>query len=76
MGWIETAPKRSNAHVEAASITTEDESVYPALVFAFHTMGTDPVNVVLVGREMDLRRFQIALDKAITDSLRHVRGVL
>ena len=75
MSWLQEAPRRLRAHVEAATIESPDESVWPALAFAFESPDAAPVTCVFVGREIELRRLQRELDKAITAAIRQVKVV-
>jgi hypothetical protein len=73
--WLDEAPRRTHAVVHPATIEAPDGLVYPALAFAFESPDAEPITAVVVGREMDFRRFQKQLDKAITDSIRKAREV-
>lgn len=70
--WIDEAPKRWDVVVVGAVATIEDRLI-PAVTFGFRGGTEAPVTVTLVNTEIDLRRFQKKLDKAITDALREVR---
>ena len=70
--WVSEAPRRFDVVLVAAVARIEDRLI-PAITFGFRG-GTDaPVTVTLVNTELDLRRFQKQLDKAITDALRETR---
>ena len=75
MTWLDEAPRRTHAVVHPATIEAPDGLVYPALAFAFESPDAEPITAVVVGREMDFRRFQKQLDRAIRDAIRKLHEV-
>jgi hypothetical protein len=72
MGWIIDAERRVSGIVEPATIEV-DGAYLAAVAFAFQGPDVDPVTCVLVGTEMELRRLQKDLDKAVTAACRRQR---
>lgn len=73
MGWIIESPRRILSTVEPAVIEFEGEH-FPMIAMAFQAPDVPDITVGLVCTELELRRFQQQIDKAITEALRTARG--
>ena len=74
--WVTDAPRRFDAVMVAGTASTTSGLVVPTVTFGFRGSTDDePVTVTLINDEVQLRKFQRDLDKAITEAVRGVARV-
>ena len=69
---VSEAPRRF-ALTCVSSVAQVGENVAPAVTLAFIGHDVEPVTVTLVNSELNLRRFQKELGKALDEAIREVR---
>jgi hypothetical protein len=70
--WVSAAPRRFALSC-VSSVAQVGENVAPALTLAFIGKDVEPVTVTLVNSELNLRRFQKELGRALDEAIREAR---
>lgn len=69
--WVSDTPRCDVLSGQIVpSLADIDETVLPCLSLRFVDGRGEPVTLTLVGLERDLRKFQMAIDRAITQAVR------